>query len=157
MKMIRTKFVTVSVMLLALLGSGVARAETGVTDLVDGVTSNVTGNANVGNTGPFNTLIVTNGGQLFVTSVGYIGNGTGASNNTAIVTGSGSVWSNNNFAVGFSGAANQFIIRNGGVATNGVAFIGYNSGPPATPSSFPEVHGTTTATSNSVPAAPATS
>ncbi len=69
-----------------------------------------------------NQLIISNGASV-ISSTGYVGNSAAASNNTAIVTGAGSTWSNTlRFIVGQSGQANQLIITNGGTvfATNGV-------------------------------------
>ena len=92
--------------LAVLLGGGLARAETGVTNIINGVTTNVAG--------PFNGLIVTNAGILNVTgSDSIIGNAAAAGNNFALVTGSGSVWSNRNLlVVGESGADNHDIVLN---------------------------------------------
>jgi T5SS/PEP-CTERM-associated repeat protein len=111
-----------------MLALGAAHAETGVTNIVDGVTNNAAGPYYVGNTGSFNGLIVTNAGQLVVTGNGMIGNATGSSNNSALVTGSSSVWSNSSLMiVGFSGLGNQLTIQNGGLVNNTTAYLGYNA------------------------------
>src|ERR1017187_3576771 len=76
----------------------------------------------IGYGGPANQLIVTNGGE--VTLYGYIGYASGSSNNTVLVSGVGSMWSNSvasfgsTIVVGYGGAANQLIITNGGSVYN---------------------------------------
>ena len=51
----------------------------------------------------------------------------GGSNNLAVITGSGSVWSNSDdLYVGYSGSSNQLIITKGGAVYNNVGIIGYN-------------------------------
>jgi len=110
------------------LATASADAETGITNIVSGVTSNVTGDYYVGNTGPFNGLIVTNAGQLNVSGSGYMGYTVAASNNTALVTGSGSVWNVNghlNVGYGTSANNNQLTISAGAHVQDNVGDIGY--------------------------------
>jgi len=59
----------------------------------------------VGTNTAVNSLVITNNGQLFVMGASsIIGNTVASSDNTALVTGSGSLWSNlNDFYVGFGG------------------------------------------------------
>ncbi|MCX7006171.1 MAG: hypothetical protein NTY53_02800, partial [Kiritimatiellaeota bacterium] len=95
MKMRRANFVTASLMSLALLGGGVARAET-ATNTINGGTTSLSGDYYVGNTGPNNGLIVTNAGVLNIDGTGFMGNAAGSSNNFVLVTGNGSAWNNNN-------------------------------------------------------------
>src|SRR5271156_6504621 len=66
------------------------------TNNISGVTSNWMGNGTyvVGSNTFFDTLIIQNGGVLS-NGTGYIGYEAGGSNNTAIVSGSTSTWSNN--------------------------------------------------------------
>jgi len=74
----------------ALLGLAAWRAdaETGITNTINGITSSSPFSYYVGNSGPYNGLIVTNAGKLLVSASSYVGYGAAASNNTAIVTGS---------------------------------------------------------------------
>jgi T5SS/PEP-CTERM-associated repeat protein len=105
-----------------------AAAETGVTNIVNGVTSNVAGNYYVGNSGPFNVLIATNAGKL-IDTYGTIGNTAAASNNFALVTGTGSIWSNSNdLHVGDNGSGNRLTIANSGIVYNDQGFIGNQGG-----------------------------
>ena len=105
-------------------------AETSVTNVIDGVTTNYVGDYTVGTNGPFNVLIVTNGGQLFNAN-GFIGYSSGASNNAVIVTGPGSVWSNSgDLSVGYADNGNGLSVANGGtvLATNIVIGYGPSTG-----------------------------
>lgn len=81
----------------------------------------------LGESGPGNRVVVTNGGlvQSVYTYLGFDSSGR-SSNNTVLVTGAGSVWSNaGQFFVGYSGAANQLIISNSGVLSgNGDILLG---------------------------------
>jgi T5SS/PEP-CTERM-associated repeat protein len=75
-----------------------------------------------------NRLVISNGG-LVRNSVGYVGSDANASNNLAIVTDPGSVWTNSAaLNVGFSGASGgQLRISNGGRVVNSDGFIGFNA------------------------------
>ena len=67
-----------------------ARAETGITNIVDGVTTNVTGPYYVGDTGPLNALLITNAGVVDVTGgKSIVGNSAAANSNNVWVTGLG--------------------------------------------------------------------
>ena len=82
----------------------------------------------VGNSGSGNNLTITNGGQVFDT-YGTVGNNAGASNNWAVVTGLGSLWSNSfDQRIGFSGSGNNLAIANNGRVVNVNGYIGYNAG-----------------------------
>ncbi len=87
----------------------------------------------IGNTGSFNQLIVNNGGKVFDSTGGSIGDSSGANNNSVTVTGAGSVWTNNSgstLLVGNFGSGNNVTIANGGAVFNGAAsssVIGSNS------------------------------
>ena len=83
----------------------------------------------VGGGGSFNQLTLANGGKVFnMHGQGTIGNSATASNNTVLVTGTGSVWSNYYLTVGNYGLDNQLIIANGGrVYTACGGFIGESS------------------------------
>ena len=82
------------------------------------------GNLLVGNDGSSNRLTISNGG-LVVNLSGFVGVGAGSSNNTVLVTGPGSTWTNNTLTVGFNGHSNSLVISNGGEVANGVGGIGW--------------------------------
>jgi T5SS/PEP-CTERM-associated repeat protein len=77
-----------------------------------------------------NTMILTNGGRLNVNAYGYIGVVASASNNSVLVTGSGSQWTNTGFLyVGYGGPYSQLRIENGGRVDNTHGFVGqYTAG-----------------------------
>ena len=99
--------------------------------VIDGTASNYTGNYYVGNTNSYDSLLITNAGTLTVAS-GSAGLSVGSvsSNNTAIVTGTGSIWScSSNFYVGNYGKANALTIANGAKVFNTVnTYFGNNTG-----------------------------
>jgi T5SS/PEP-CTERM-associated repeat protein len=72
-------------------------------------------NLYVGFTNSGSTLLITNGGQLSVTNLAYIGYGENSSNNSVIVTGAGALWSNSGsgLAVGYLGSGNSLVISDG--------------------------------------------
>ena len=88
----------------------------------------------VGVRGPGNSLVISDGGALG-DSDGYLGgygdaNGLrSSSNNSVLVSGGGSVWSNRgSFYVGYSGWANSLVISNGGqVVSSSNVYVGYLS------------------------------
>ncbi len=96
---------------------------------VNGVTSNWSGNYKMDYYG--GALVVTNVGKLLVTGSTYAmvgGFGATASNNTVLVTDTGSVWSNNStLYMAYDGAGNQLTIANGGMVYNGIGYIGFAS------------------------------
>jgi len=73
-----------------------------------------------------NTLIIASGGVVRSGS-GYIGSESGGDYNTAIVTDSGSLWSNGTFYVGYYGIGNSLTIANGGSVLNNSGYIGQTS------------------------------
>ncbi|MBI5820984.1 MAG: hypothetical protein HZA88_18595, partial [Verrucomicrobia bacterium] len=84
-------------------------------------------NLYVGHTGSFNNLTIADGGQVF-NQTGRIGNIVAARNNTALVTGSGSLWANNgSLYIGNFGSANSLKISSGGQVQNSESYIGYGS------------------------------
>ena len=102
-----------------------SQAETGVTNTINGLTTNYSSGYTVGTNGPFNALIVTNAGVLNVTGVGIIGDSSSANSNNVWVTGTGSVWSNSSFLiVGSEGSSNSLTIANGGTVFDTASFIG---------------------------------
>jgi T5SS/PEP-CTERM-associated repeat protein len=97
------------------------------TNIISGTASNWSGDYHVGSNFVSNTLLVQNGG-LLRNGLGYIGYATGANSNIALVTGSGSAWSNDfSFFVGYSGGGNSLVISNGGAVANAAGYIGFNS------------------------------
>jgi len=104
-----------------------ARAETGTTNVIDGVNTNAGTTFIIGNTGPFNALIITNAGSVS-NGVGIVGNISAADNNSALVTGAGSVWTNiSSLTIGLSGSENLLRIENGGVVLSTSGLIGSGS------------------------------
>ena len=62
-------------------------------------------------------------------TIGYIGNGSSASNNVVTVTGAGSVWnSSSNLVVGKSGSGNKLTITNGGAVYAQSVTVGNTAG-----------------------------
>jgi len=89
-----------------------ARAESGVTNVVDGVTTNVT-NLIIGNNGALNYWVVTNAGVIVDSGGGLLGNVTGGNSNTVLVAGNGSIWSNaTSLTIGDEGNNNQLTVSN---------------------------------------------
>ena len=74
-----------------------------------------------------NSLTVANGGRLVGQNctVGYL---SGGSNNAALVTGSGSVWSNLSLDVGWEAGGNSLVISNGGTVVSSDLSAGADSG-----------------------------
>ncbi len=86
----------------------------------------------VGNVGSGNQLIISNGGVVTVgEQVGvssFLGRNVSSSNNLAVVTGSGSLWSNSaGLWVGGDGARNRMIVSNSGTVINATGYIGVNA------------------------------
>jgi T5SS/PEP-CTERM-associated repeat protein len=79
----------------------------------------------VGRLGAGNQLVISNGGAVYNGNYGILGFSDPSSNNTATVTGTGSVWSNgNNLYIGYIGAGNTLIVSNGGAVFNNDGLIG---------------------------------
>ena len=79
----------------------------------------------VGREGSGNNLTISNGG-VAASSNSYIGSATISSNNSALVTGVSSLWTNSGaLYVGNDGSSNSLIISNGGRVANGQGSIGY--------------------------------
>ena len=80
----------------------------------------------VGNSGAGNSLLITNGAQARVNGRGIIGNSAGSTNNYAVVTGPGSVWSNKSFLyVGNNGSGNSLAITNAGQVFCSTGYVGW--------------------------------
>ena len=81
----------------------------------------------VGYGGSFNLLIITNGGTV-LTSNGVVGSTASASNNSALVSGIGSLWSNaNSLFVGDSGPGSQLAVSDNGTVTAPYIVVGNNT------------------------------
>jgi T5SS/PEP-CTERM-associated repeat protein len=113
-----------SVLLILLLLALPAAAETGITNTIDGINTNAGATFTIGDTGPFNELIITNSGSVS-NGVGIIGNAAAADSNTVIVIGTGSAWTNvGAFTLGNSGSDNQLLILNGGSVVGTTVTLG---------------------------------
>ena len=103
--------------------NGVALA-IGGTGLLSSV---LTGDTNIYNGSSYNSLTISNGGTVS-SATGYVG-GLNCSNNTATITGTGSVWSNSDtLYVGWKGSSdNSLVVSDGGKLISASAFIGYTN------------------------------
>lgn len=96
------------------------------TNIISGVTSNWVSTLGyfVGSNTFKDVLLIRNGGVL-TNGNGLMGYLLGATNNVAVVFGSGSVWNNRtNLAIGFLGSANSLVISNQGKVFTGNGFVG---------------------------------
>jgi T5SS/PEP-CTERM-associated repeat protein len=104
----------------------------------------VTGSGSVWtNSGPFwigysgsgNSLVISNGGQVFANytiidgdlliPAAFVGGNVGSTSNTVVVTGGGSVWSNNGpIKIGYEGSGNSLVIAEGGRVFGSTCFVG---------------------------------
>lgn len=93
------------------------------TNIISGVLSNWSGDYSVGNTNFGDVLQIQGGGVLAALSggFGYVGTTIGSSNNSVVVSGAGSIWSNASVVVGVAGAANSLVISNGGMVLDGTS------------------------------------
>jgi T5SS/PEP-CTERM-associated repeat protein len=98
------------------------------TNTISGVTSNWLGTFYIVGSNTFlDTLQISSGGVLSNSS-GALGYAAVGSNNTAVISGTGSTWKNaTNLYVGFLGTGSQLIITNGGRATDIEGTIGYTN------------------------------
>ena len=79
----------------------------------------------VGYGGVSNSLIISNGGQV-IDQTGYIGYTNIASNNSVLVTGYNSLWSNSSSViVGQQGSGNSLVISNAGIVRDQTGLVGY--------------------------------
>jgi T5SS/PEP-CTERM-associated repeat protein len=85
------------------------------TNTISGLTRNWLGNYVIGtNTYDHDVLIVKNAGVL-TNANGYLGRSSSSGNNSAVITGASSIWSNNGaLYIGEYGPNNQLTITNGG-------------------------------------------
>ena len=106
------------------LPAGTVHPETGTTTIFNGTYTNAGGTFVVGNTGPANALLVTNAAWL-LDNTGVVGNAAPASNNTAVITGTGSLWENTGgFYLGSAGAGNQLRVESGGQLKTPISYVG---------------------------------
>ena len=78
----------------------------------------------VGFGGSGNQLVVSNSARV-ANSISYVGYVSGASNNAALVTGTGSLWTNNGaLGIGYRDVGNQLLVRNGGTVASAGATLG---------------------------------
>lgn len=105
----------------------VSRAEDNTSLVEDGTTNNFGSLLIIGDTGTNNTLTILNAGVV-INSTGVVGNASTATDNSVLVSGPGSTWSNTSrFFLGATGSYNQVTITNGGrlfVQGGGNNFIG---------------------------------
>jgi T5SS/PEP-CTERM-associated repeat protein len=147
----KTKCLATIVLSLAL--TSVAQAQftaNSQTITINGVSSNWAGFADyiVGSNTFGDVLLIENGGVLSNFD-GVIGDLSGASNNTAIVTGSGSGWTNyQGLVVGSQGAGNSLIISNGGRVTTPFADVAVGFGAAGSSNNTVTVTGTGSMLSN---------
>jgi T5SS/PEP-CTERM-associated repeat protein len=85
----------------------------------------------VGLSGWCNSLVISNGGNVFSTDGNFKGSAIGyyTGSNSVLVGGNGSLWSSPGYIeVGNAGFGNSLVISNGGVVSDNVGAIGYNTG-----------------------------
>jgi T5SS/PEP-CTERM-associated repeat protein len=96
---------------------------------VGSVMSN-TFNTYVGDLGPENLLVVSNGGAVF-DEEGILSYTTSSGDNTALIDGTGSTWSNSVYVyVGYVGGTNQMKVTSGGAVAGGEGVVGYSNSSP---------------------------
>ena len=95
------------------------------TNIIDGVVSNWADYYFIGSNTFADALVVQNGGFLN-NSVCFLGYEASSTNNSVLVTGTGSIWSNQSGYIGYSGAGNSLVIRDGG-RVRGITTVGMNS------------------------------
>ena len=88
-------------------------------------------NLYVGNSGSGNSLVISNGGTVSDEGTAgqfFIGANGSSSNNSVLVTGAGSLWTNRSeLYVGSSGSGNSLVISNGGTVAVSSSYIGSSS------------------------------
>ena len=83
------------------------------------------GNLRIGRQGSGNSLVISNAGAVAVVVNSYIGAFSESSNNSVLVTGSGSLWTNSgDLYVGYEGSSNSLVISDGGSVVNSNGYIG---------------------------------
>ena len=88
-------------------------------------------NLYVGSSGSGNSLVISNGGTVSDEGTAgqfFIGANGSSSNNSVLVTGAGSLWTNRSeLYVGSSGSGNSLVISNGGTVAVSSSYIGFSS------------------------------
>lgn len=104
-------------------------AESFTTNIISGISTNLSGPYTIGDFGSFNYLEINSGGSL-VDTAGIIGSNVAATANTVLVTGSNSVWKNQgSLYLGVSGSDNRLSIVDGGqviVSNASASYVGLN-------------------------------
>jgi T5SS/PEP-CTERM-associated repeat protein len=86
------------------------------------------GKLTFGLAGHDNSLVISNGGIVTVGADSKIGDLATASNNSVLVTGTNSLWTNSgNLFIGNVGSGNSLVISNGGSVASGNGVIGYDA------------------------------
>lgn len=117
----KTRFVP----LLLALGIGNGSGAEPFTNVIDGFATNITAEFVVGNTAPYNFLLITNGGAMTNLGRVLIGNAEQAHNNTAIATGTGSFWDTRDQSyLGLRSASNTLAVLEGARVFTGTFEIG---------------------------------
>ena len=81
----------------------------------------------VGYAGSSNSLVISNGASV-TDRIGFIGNDTISSNNSVLVTGTNSAWTNTgDLLVGYGGSSNSLVISSGGSVVNSNGYIGFTT------------------------------
>jgi T5SS/PEP-CTERM-associated repeat protein len=96
------------------------------TNIISGVTSNWMGDYLVGSSTFADVLLIQSSGVLS-NRFSYLGYAISSSNNTALVSGIGSVWNNASLLVGGDGVANTLMISHGGQVVNSGGALGGHS------------------------------
>jgi T5SS/PEP-CTERM-associated repeat protein len=96
-----------------------------------------------------NTLLIGHGGQVFASRT-IVGDEPGSTNNSILVTDSGSVWSNAmGLSVGYRSAGNAMTITNGGKVYDATAIVGNGAQTPSSSNNTVRVTGTGSLWNNS--------
>jgi len=96
----------------------------GFTNIISGVSTNVSGYYVVGEADSFNYLEINSGGAL-MSLAGLLADQSSSSNNSALITGSNSLWNcTGGIAIGENGSGNQLTITNGGHLNSVGGYIG---------------------------------
>ena len=105
------------------LGNTFGANATGHSALITGVgtTYRMAGGANIGYQGGPGSIVVSNGAQVFNSAIAYVGYGSAANGSSALVTGTGSVWSNSStFSIGVGANTNSSMtVRDGAIVHSG--------------------------------------
>ena len=97
------------------------------TNTISGVTNYWPGDYVVGSNTFANALMIRNRG-LLANADGYMGYLPACSSNYVMVAGAGSVWSNANLYLGFSGGGNTMLITNAGLVSDSLGtYVAYNT------------------------------